>query len=553
LELSENALYVLKQRYLRKNEYGEIIETPEQMFRRVAHAIASVEEKNGKTKQQVKELEDQFYESMTSLMFLPNSPTLFNAGTDMCLSACFVLPIDDDINSIMDGAKHAALVHKAGGGTGFSFSRIRPKGDVVKTTGGIASGPISFMAIYDATTETIKQGGRRRGANMAILRVDHPDITRFIHCKRTEGKFANFNLSVGITDKFMTAVLNDKDFQLINPRTKKVQREEPARIIWDLIIHYAWDKGEPSMVFLDTINKSNPTPEIGEIESTNPCGEQPLLPYESCNLGSINLSKFIKDGRIRWKELEETVKLTTRFLDNVIDANSYPLKQIEEATKANRKIGLGVMGWADLLIKKGVKYSSDEAVELAKKAMKFINGVARRTSRELGKEKGSFPNKDRSIWKDEPYMRNATVTTIAPTGSIGVIANCSSGMEPIFDVVYRRNVEDSIGKILEELNPVIEEMGYDIDNLPEHVEIARDITPLQHVYMQASFQKYVDNAVSKTVNLHNGATIHDIERVFLEAYKTGCKGITVYRDGSRNYQLLTSIEASECKGKICPI
>jgi len=553
LELSENALYVLKQRYLRKNEHGEIIETPEQMFHRVAHAISSVEAKYGKTKQQIQQLEVQFYELMTSLKFLPNSPTLMNAGTDLSLSACFVLPIDDDIHSIMDGAKYAAIVHKAGGGTGFSFSRIRPKGDVVKTTGGIASGPISFMKIYDATTETIKQGGRRRGANIAILRIDHPDITRFIHCKETEGRFANFNLSVGITDKFMKAVEKDKDFQLVNPRTGKVVREEPARILWNLILHYAWINGEPAMVFLDTINKYNQTPELGEIESTNPCGEMPLLPYESCNLGSINLSKFISDGRIQWKELEETVKLTIQFLDDVIDANHYPLMKIDVATKANRKIGLGVMGWADLLIKKGVKYSSEEAINLAKKLMKFITDTARQMSRELGKERGNFPNKHKSIWKDEKYMRNATVTTIAPTGSIGVIGNCSGGIEPIFDVVYRRNVEDSIGKTLEELNSVIKELGYDINNLPKHVEIAREITPLQHVRMQATFQKYVDNAVSKTVNLPNGATIRDVEQVFLEAYRTGCKGVAVYRDGSRNYQLLTSIEASECKGKICPI
>ena len=571
LKLSENAKYILSQRYLLRNENREIVETPEQLFRRVSKAIAEVDLKYGKTKEEVKELENKFYEMMISFEFLPNSPTLMNAGTDLGqLSACFVLPVADSIDDIFQAIYHTAKIHKTGGGTGFSFSKLRPKDDIVKSTGGIASGPISFMTVFDATTEVIKQGGKRRGANMGLLRIDHPDILDFLVCKEREGLLRNFNISVGLTDKFLKAVEKDKDFALTNPRTKKPEKSIKARALWNLLITMSWRNGEPGVIFLDKINEFNPTPELGEIESVNPCAEQPLLPYESCNLGSINLSKFIKNEEIDWEKLKETIRLVVRFLDNVIDANTFPLDKIKEATLGNRKIGLGVMGWADLLLDLGMKYDTEEAIALARKIMKFIQEEGRETSKELGKEKGNFPNKDKSVYKNLAYLRNATITTIAPTGTISLIANCSNGIEPIFALIQTRNVEESLGKNLVEINPaiqrslelkglwnpelekaLIQSQCLKCTTLPEKIKevfvTSSEISPELHVRMQAAFQKYTDNAVSKTINLPNKATIDDIEEIYLLAYKLGCKGITIYRDGSRQYQLLTKPLQEEYK------
>jgi ribonucleoside-diphosphate reductase alpha chain len=570
LKLPLNAILVLERRYLRKDEKGHVIESTEQMFRRIARCIAAVETQYGKSDADVAALEDQFYQLMTSLQFIPNSPTLMNAGTMFKqLSACFVLPVDDSIEGIFDTLKAAAIIHKTGGGTGFSFSRLRPRGDVVKTTGGIASGAISFAKIYDVATEVMKQGGRRRGANMGILRVDHPEIMDFIVAKEKEGALRNFNISVAVTDQFMTAIENDRDFHLINPRHGETAETLKARAIWNLLIMMAWKNGEPGIIFLDTINKHNPTPQLGPIESTNPCGEQPLLPYESCNLGSIDVSKFVRDdGAIAWDELAATVRLAVRFLDNVIDANVYTLPDIERMTKGNRKIGLGVMGFADLLIKTGVRYDTDEGIHTAERLMQFINTEARRTSAELGKEKGSFPNFPGSIWATQfKTMRNATVTTIAPTGTISIIAGCSQGIEPIFAIVYVREVAESLGRSLIEVNPLFESTALkegfyddelikkiakktsiqDADEIPERVRrlfvAAHDISAEWHVRMQAAFQKHTDNAVSKTINFPNKATPDDIDRAYCLAYKLGCKGVTVYRHGSREKQVLRPIES----------
>ena len=571
LNLSENARFILKQRYLQRDENREIIETPIQMFKRVAKAIAEIEYNYGKDKAFVKQTEKEFLNIMTRLEFLPNSPTLMNAGTNLGqLSACFVLPVEDDIDQIFQAVAYTARIHKSGGGTGFSFSRLRPKADVVKSTGGVASGPISFMTVFDAATEVIKQGGKRRGANMGIMRVDHPDIMDFIMAKETEGVLHNFNLSVGITDQFMRAVEKDGDFEFVNPRTKKPVKSIKARAIWNLLCLMSWKNGEPAVVFLDTINKANPTPEIGEMEATNPCGETPLLPYESCNLGSMNLAKFIhKNGHVSFdfEKFEKSVAIAIRFLDDVVDANKYPLPQIRDATLANRKIGLGVMGWADLLMFMGIKYDSDESIELSEKIMSSMLSTAMRVSIALGKEKGNFPNILKSKFKKEPYMRNATLTTIAPTGTISIIANASSGIEPIFAVVTRRNVEETLGKNLVEVNPSVkrslELKGLwtpDIEKalvdtqckncvvLPKEMkEVLRtsaEISPDWHLKMQAAFQKYTNNAVSKTINLPNGASIHDIEAIYMQAWKLGIKGTTVYRDNSRQYQLLVKEDGS---------
>ncbi len=492
-----------------------------------------------------------------------NSPTLMNAGTDIGqLSACFVLPVYDSIEGIFDALKCMALIHKSGGGTGFSFSRLRPKGDIVGSTKGVASGPVSFMKIFDVATEVIKQGGRRRGANMGILRVDHPDIVEFITAKEKEGVLSNFNISVGITDSFMEAVEEDGSFDLINPRNGEHVRSVRARDIFDLIVTMAWRTGDPGLVFLDEINRHNPTPHIGTIESTNPCGEVPLLPFESCNLGSINLSRMVDDGEINWERLRSTVRVAVHFLDNVIDANKYPIPEIEKMTKANRKIGLGVMGFAEMLIKMGIPYDSEEGVAMAEKVMSFISEEARRKSVELGEERGSFPNFNGSVWERRGYksMRNATVTSIAPTGTISIIAGTSSGIEPLFAVSYIRNV---LGTQFFEVNQVFEKIAKErgfysssliaevtrlgsiqgIKGIPEDVKrifvTALDISPEWHVRMQAAFQKYTDNAVAKTVNLPNDATLEDVRRVFLLAYKLKCKGITVYRYGSRSGQVLT--------------
>ncbi|AGK61624.1 ribonucleoside-diphosphate reductase class II [Archaeoglobus sulfaticallidus PM70-1] len=568
MELSRTAEVVLRKRYLLKDEHGNVIETPEEMCWRVARAIAKAEENyNGDSEKWAK----RFFEIIYNQQFMPNSPTLMNAGTSLHqLSACFVIPVDDSIEGIFKALADMAKVQKSGGGTGFSFSRLRPKGDIVKSTMGVASGPVSFMKIFDSATEQIKQGGRRRGANMGILNVHHPDIEEFITAKREEGVLRNFNISVAVTDKFMKAVIEDKEYEQINPRTKEVVRRVPARKIFDMIIDGAWRNGEPGMVFIDAVNKFNPTPHIGEIESTNPCGEQPLLPYESCNLGSINLAKFVKDGDIDWDSLKEIVHIAVRFLDDVIDVNDYPIPEIEEMTKGNRKIGLGVMGWADMLFMLGIPYDSREALELAERVMSFIQEESHKASQDLAEERGVFPNWKESVWEKRGIrIRNATTTTIAPTGTISIIAGCSSGIEPVFALAYKRmNILD--GEEFFEINPVLErtlrENGLysdeilskivengtleGVDEIPESMKrvfkCALEISPEWHVRMQAAFQKYTDNAVSKTINLPNSATRKDVERAFLLAYELGCKGITVYRDGSREEQVL-SIKKKEKK------
>lgn len=582
LKLPQNAILVLERRYLRKDENGRVIESTGNMFRRIAKGIAEVEKQYGKNQDKVAEWEDEFYRMMTSLEFIPNSPTLMNTGTEFKqLSACFVLPIEDSIESIFDSLKVAAIIHKTGGGTGFAFSRLRPKGDMVKTTGGIASGPISFATIYDTATDVVKQGGRRRGANMGILRVDHPDIMDFIVAKEKEGILRNFNISVALTDKFMQAVEKDRDFELINPRNGSVVKKLKARAIWNLIVMMAWKNGEPGVVFLDAINKYNPTPHLGVIESTNPCGEQPLLPYESCNLGSIDVSKFVAgEGRMDWEKLRETVGKAVRFLDNVIDANVYILQEIEKVTRGNRKIGLGLMGFADMLIKRGIKYDTEEGLKAAGELMKFINEEGHKVSAKLGEEKGSFPNFSGSVWeKDWKAMRNATITTIAPTGTISIIGGSSQGIEPLFAIVYVREVSESLGRSLIEINPLFEDIALregfyseelmkkiskrtsvqDLEEIPEHIRrlfvTAHDITAEWHVRMQAAFQKHTDNAVSKTINFPNSATPNDIEKAYWLAYKLGCKGVTVYRHGSREAQVLRPIESEGTVAdysQICP-
>jgi len=561
LKLTVNAVNVLKKRYLLKDKDGQVVETPDQMFRRVARAVASADLIYD-AQADIAGLEEEFYNLMVSLEFLPNSPTLMNAGTEVGqLSACFVLPVPDSIPGIFDSVKDMALVHKSGGGTGFSFSRLRPKGDVVQSTMGIASGPISFMRIFDVTTEIIRQGGRRRGANMGILRCDHPDILEFITCKSNENFLTNFNLSVGISDEFMQALDSDGVYSLRNPRGGEVIGVLHARDVFNLIVTQAWRTGDPGLVFLDTINKNNPTPLLGEIESTNPCGEQPLLPWESCNLGSVNLKAMVEDGKFNLEKFARIIQQSVHFLDNIIDINRWPLPQSSEITKGNRKIGLGVMGLADALIMMGLPYDSEEGLEAAEEIAALLKEEAHKASMALAAERGTFPNYEGSIWHEKGMpMRNATCTTIAPTGTISIIAGCSSGIEPLFAVCFVRNVLE--GTQLMEINPVFEEMARDkgffsnqllmdiarsgtlrhVDMVPE--EIARlfvtafDIKPEWHVRMQAAFQRHCDNAVSKTINFPSDGSIEDIEEAYRLAYRLGCKGITVYRYGSKREQVL---------------
>lgn len=558
MKLSDNARTVLERRYLAKVN-NEVVETPEDMLRRVAKNIAQLE---------IDLLwEERFFEVMNNLEFLPNSPTLMNAGRELQqLSACFVLPVEDSMEGIFETLKNTALIQKSGGGTGFSFSRLRPNSDMVSSTGGVASGPISFMKCYNAATDAIKQGGTRRGANMGILRVDHPDILEFIQCKADTSEITNFNISVAITEEFMEAVLADEPYTLINPRSKEPAGQLNAREVFELIVEMAWKNGEPGIVFLDRINKSNPTPHVGEIEATNPCGEQPLLPNESCNLGSINLAALaLKEDEgwtVNWDRLKEVVEIGVRFLDNVIEVNRYPIYDIEEMTQANRKIGLGVMGFADLLMRLGVPYNSEAGVELGRKIMEFIQTTGHAASAKLGEERGSFPNYPGSIFeKTGQPMRNATVTTIAPTGTISIIAGCSSGIEPIFALAFTRNVMDNdrlievngqFETILKEKNlysqALIENVAKTgnvkgLTELPAELRAAfvtaYEVTPEWHIRMQAAFQKFTDNAVSKTVNFPKEATKEDIRDVYELAYNLDCKGVTVYRAGSREGEVLT--------------
>lgn len=564
MELSKNAKVVLEKRYLVHNSKGELTESIDGLFHRVADAIAAPDAVYT-GKESVKKTAAAFYSLLSSLEFLPNSPTLMNAGRQLGqLSACFVLPVEDSMEAIFEAVKQAALIHKSGGGTGFSFSRLRPKGSTVNSTGGVASGPVSFMRVFNMATEAVKQGGTRRGANMGILRVDHPDILEFIDCKHDNHDITNFNISVGITEAFIRAVEKNEEYDLIDPSTRKATGRLNAKEVFEKIVDSAWRNGEPGIIFLDRLNRDNVAPTLGEIESTNPCGEQPLLPYESCNLGSINLCAVVKRNtggwEIDWDKLRGIVHTATHFLDNVIDANRYPLKKIDETTRSLRKIGLGVMGWADLLLRLGVPYNSEEAVALARKLMEFITDEARAESHALAGQRGSFPLFKESTLKDGPAMRNATVTTIAPTGTISIIAGASSGVEPVFAYVFIRNVMD--GTELIEANPVLKDVLTErglysdelmrkiategtIEHIPEIPEdirrvfvCAHDISPDAHIRMQAAFQEFTDNAVSKTVNFPNSATREEVAAVFMDAFRLGCKGVTIYRDGSRSGQVL---------------
>ena len=589
LNLSKNALTILEHRYLRKNAKGNLIEKPENMLRRVAKNVSIADAKYKYSKQikkiqkkykkefydivetkefkkltgndrELKKTEEEFYSLMASLDFLPNSPTLLNAGRKLQqLAACFVLPIEDDIDSIFKILHDTAKIHKTGAGTGFNFSRLRQKGDLIESAG-YTSGAVSFMKIYDAATEQIKLGGTLRGANMGILNFDHPDIEEFITVKSDQNALTNFNISVAITDKFIEAVKKNKEYNLVSPRTKKPVKKESAKRIFEMISQQAWNNGDPGVIFIDRINKFNPTPELGMIESTDSCGEQPLLPYESCNLGSINLLNIIQNKKINYEKLRKTIREAVHVLDNVIDMCDYPLKENRKIVEKNRKIGLGIMGFADMLIKLGVAYDSDEGLKKAEELMKFISEESKNASTELAKTRGTFPSWNKSIYRKNMKLRNATTTTIAPTGTISIIANASSGIEPLFALSYaRRTAEgkdliyfhEELKRVLTEKNlcsdEIIEKIHKEgslknIEEIPEAIKeifvIGSDIGAEWHVKMQAAFQKYVDNGISKTVTLPKDASVEDVERIFLLAHELGCKGISIYRSGSREGQVI---------------
>jgi ribonucleoside-diphosphate reductase alpha chain len=569
-KLTVNAFEVLKARYLLRDQAETIIETPSRLFERVAQAIAKVDQKYGDNPA---ESQKTFYEMMAKLEFLPNTPTLFNAGTSIGqLSACFVLPVGDSLEDIFNTVKNMALIEQTGGGVGFDFSRLRPKGDIVRSTKGVASGPVSFMRIFDTATEVIKAGGKRRGAMMGILSVDHPDVLEFITAKQNPRLLSNFNVSVAVTDEFMSKVEEDGEYWLVNPRNKEKVKALKAKHVWNLMAISAWTSGDPGVVFIDEINRHNPTPAVGRIEATNPCGEQPLLPYESCNLGSINLAMMVLDGMVNWEKLRQTVRNAVHFLDNVVDTNVYPLKEIAEITRANRKIGLGIMGFADMLIMLGIPYDSDEALKAGEELMAFIEREAHKKSREIAEARGSFPNFEKSVWRSKyGAFRNATVTTVAPTGTISIIAGCSSGIEPLFAVSFMRNVLN--GARLFETNVLFEETAKErgfysaklfeeiarngsvqkANGVPDDVKrlfvTALDIKSAWHVKMQAAFQKSTDNAVSKTVNLPNEAKVEDVREVYDLAWKLKCKGVTVFRYGSKPEQVLYIGEIKTKEGK----
>ncbi|MGD2071189.1 MAG: vitamin B12-dependent ribonucleotide reductase, partial [Gemmatimonadota bacterium] len=596
-DLTGNARIVLGKRYLKKDEVGSPTEEPETMFWRVARVIAEADRAYGASEAAVEEVARQFYDLMTTGRFEPNSPTLMNAGRPLGqLSACFVLPVDDALSNgrsgIYDTLKAMALVHQSGGGTGFAFSRLRPEGDTVRSTMGVASGPVSFMKLYDSSTEVVKQGGTRRGANMGILRVDHPDIRRFITCKDDTTQITNFNISVAVTDAFMEAVRNEADYEVKNPRTGEVVGTENAREIFDMIIDGAWKTGEPGVFFIDRANEYNPVPELGSYEATNPCGEQPLLAYDVCNLGSVNLGKFVDldaspdlppEDRIDWDELRKVVHLSTHFLDNVIDANRYPLDEITELAQTIRRVGLGVMGWADMLIRLGISYASPEGVEMARTVMGFVNEEARNASEKLAETRGVFPAWETSIWgpdetcarradgsrvRPERRLRNCNLTTVAPTGTISIFAGCSGGIEPLFAVAFMRN---QAGELMPDVNPdfvrVAKEQGWyseelmeriaeeghiHFDEVPEEVRrvfvTSHDIAPEWHVRMQAAYQEHVDSAISKTTNFAHEATRDDVREIYELAFELGAKGVTVYRDGSRPMQVLST--GKTAKGEV---
>lgn len=581
IHLSDNSLKILNDRYLKRDTNGNITENVVQLFKRVANAVAIAELQWGDIKD-VKKWMGKYYKMMSELLFLPNSPTLMNAGTyTNQLSACFVLPVNDNLKSIFNTLKNAALIQQSGGGTGFNFSHLRPKGDVVNKTGGTASGPVSFMKIFNSATEYVKQGGRRRGANMGILNIDHPDIEEFIAVKKEEGVLQNFNISIGMSDKFMKALELNAGWKLKHPNTHKIVKTVPAKKIWAQILHSAWQTGDPGLIFLDAVNRSNPTPAFGKIESTNPCGEVPLLPYEACNLGSINLSKFFRltqsSKEINWQKLEDTITTAIRFLDDVIDVNNYIIPEIEAMAKANRKIGLGVMGWAELLIQMEIPYESEQAVQLAEQVMKFIRDKSTAASKLLAKERGCFPAWEKSIYYPGLPLRNATTTSIAPTGTISIIADTSSSIEPLFAVAFqRKNILNN--SILNSVNPFF--IKYIKSNklfsrqlfkyilqkgdvakytmLPQPVKklfkTATEITPEWHLKHQAAFQKFTDNAVSKTINLPESASKKLVDRIYKSAWRQNLKGITVFRYNSKSKQVMhkgTAVFPKSCN--VCKI